>query len=227
MVFTSTTPQSFIATTVVPEKTLSTVKGNILIRATSSGTGANAEATASGTITVDQYYRFNLTSDAPSFYTDKSETSTEFKLLVTNLGNGPDTFALELGNMEELRLKGWSARLDKEVTPVVQPGVNVDVAVTVTSQAFTPGFELKTQDVKVNATSVGARAQNLTLAKSIILHFHRRPVDPVVDVTVPIIAAAVVIASVAALIWRWRRRRARRVSEARGNAEPIDVEPDD
>lgn len=210
-VFTSTTPQSFTATAVVPEKTPSTLTGKFLVKATVTSGGQSSEATANGTITVDQYFMLTLSSDAPYFETDKSGVSTTYRVLVTNKGNGPDTFAVQIDNQAVLRSSGWTVRLDREVTPVVQPGLLGEVTVTVNSPKDSPGFEARTAVVVVNATSVGARTQNTMISHILPLVFHQKAIDPIFDVTVPTIIAAVVVASVAVGIWRWRRKRKGRV----------------
>jgi hypothetical protein len=221
MVFTSTTPQSFTTTVVVPEKTLSTLIGKLLIRARSSGTGADSEATANGTITVEQYYMLTVSSDAPFFETDKTGTSTTYRVFVTNKGNGPDTFRVVIGNLAQFRSDGWTARLDREVTPVVQPGLYAEVAVIVESPDKGPVFEGRQKMINLGISSEGARAHNQTITQSFPLYYGLKGIDPVFDVTVPIIIVAVAVASVAVVVWRWQRRRARRGPAATSDtAEP-------
>jgi len=229
MVFTSTTPQSFTTTAVVPEKTLSALIGKLLIRARSSGTGADSEATANGTITVEQYYMLTVSSDAPFFETDKTGTSTTYRVFVTNKGNGPDTFRVVIGNLAQLGSDGWTARLDNEVTPVVQPGLYGEVTVTVTSPKEWAVFEGLTKGIILVATSEGARVHNQTITQSFPLYYVQKGIDPVFDVTVPIIIVAVVVACVAAVAWRWRKRRKKAFAADPGPGSPdgpIDVEPD-
>jgi len=224
-VFTSTTPQSFTVTAVVPARTLSTLKGMLVVKATMNSGGLTAEDTANATITVDQYYLLNVASEAPYFETEKPGISTTYKVLVTNKGNGPDTFALEISNLKDLVSKHWMVGLDKEVTPVVQPGLYGEVTVTVTSPEDSSLFEGGPQAVIVNAASVGARTQNLVIALSFPLYFNQKAIDPVFDVTVPIIVVAVVVAAVAVVAWRWRKRRARKAPAAPEPDEPVEVEP--
>ncbi len=210
-VFTSTTPQSFTVTVVVPEKTLSTLTGRLLVRGTMTCSGQTSEATANGTIAVVQYFLLSMTCDAPYFETGKSGVSTTYKVLINNKGNGPDTFAIEVSNLKDLVSGRWTVALDKEVTPIVQPGLYGEVLATVTSPKEAPVFEGKRMPVILKASSVGAGAQYQNISVSYPVYFFQKAIDPVFDVTVPIIIAAVVVASVAVVIWRWRRRRKGRI----------------
>jgi len=213
MVFTSSTPIPFETQVDVPQGTESTVVGKLVVTATARGTGYNFEGTANATITVAQYYRVLLDSDASYFETGKRGVGTTFKLQVANMGNGPDTYALEISNLEKLRSMGWSARLDKEVTPVVQPGLYSEVTVAVTPPKDAPPFEATGVVVEVKATSVGARAHGLTVDIVYPLNFYLRTIDPIFDVTVPIVIVAAVAVSAALVVWRWRQWRKRRAIE--------------
>jgi len=225
-VFTSTTPQSLTVTVVVPQKTLSTVTGTLIVHATMNAGGQTAEDTDNATITVEQYYMLNLTSENPFFETDKPGVSATYKVLVANRGNGPDSFALEISNLKELVSWRWAVALDKEATPPIQPGLNSEVVVTVTSAKDASVFEAMTRALVLKASSVGASANYQNISLSLHLYYHQKAIDPVFDVTVPIIIVAVAVASVAVVIWRWRKSRARKAQAAPGPDEPIGVEPD-
>jgi hypothetical protein len=67
--------------------------------------------------------------------------------------------------------------------------------------------------VEVKATSVGARAHGLTVDNVYPLNFYLRTIDPIFDVTVPIVIVAAVAVSAALVVWRWRQWRKRRVIE--------------
>jgi len=226
-VFTSTTPQSLNATVVVPEGTLSTLTGKLRIRATVTSGGQTAEDTADATITVDQYYLLNVASDAPYFESDRSGVSTTYKVLVLNKGNGPDTFGVAIENLAQLGSDGWTARLDGEVTPVVRPGLNGEITVTVKSPDRGPVLEGGPKGIILRISSEGARAHNQTMTMLFPLIYYLKAIDPVFDVTVPIIIVAVVVASVAVAAWRWRKRRKRAIEVDAGRESPdgpIDVE---
>jgi len=226
MVFTSTTPQSFSVSVEVPEATQSTATGRLMVSASSSGTGYDVGGTDNATIAVAQYFRVQIESDSPSFETASRGVGTTFRLKVWNAGNGPDTYSLEIANLAKLRSKGWSARLDREVTPVVRPAMYCDVALEVSSPKDFPAFESTGVGLEIRASSNGARAGNETVSQTYTVYFHLEIIEPDFDATVPIIIAAVAVASVAVAIWRWRKRRARRASAAPDPDGPMDVEPD-
>jgi hypothetical protein len=228
-VFTSTTPQSFDVTAVVPEGTLSTVAGKLLVRAAMTSGGQTAEDTANATITVDQYYRLNVTCDAPYFEADRPGVSTTYKVMVLNKGNGPDSFGVVIENLAQLRSDGWTAILDKEVTPVVRPGLYGEATVTVKSPDRGPIFEGRPKGIILRISSEGARTHNQNITMLFPLVYYQNAIDPVFDVTVPIIVVAVVVSIVAMAAWRWRKRRKRPLQEPAAPPDsdgPIDVEPD-
>jgi len=177
------------------------------VRASTSGTGYNEEASARSVVTVGQYFLVSLTSENSFFETDKPNVGTTFALRVWNKGNGPDSFELEVSNLRELVGRRWSVRLDKAETPVIQPGLYADVAVTVTPPGDQSAFDSTMIAVIMKATSVQGRDQNIVISMSFPFYLQIKAVDIVFDVTVPIIVLAVVAASVAVVALRWRKRR--------------------
>jgi hypothetical protein len=210
-VFTSNTPQEFTVTVVVPEKSPSAIVGRLLVHAAMSSGSLTAEASDNATLTVKQYFQFQMKSDAPYFEAAKPGVLTVFRLMIENKGNGPDSFALQISNLPDLRSKGWTARLDREVTPVVQGGLEVESTVTVTPPDSGPILEGRPTAIIVKAGSEGARVHNQTISLSFPLYYYQKALDPVFDLTVPIVIVAVVVAFVAVGVWRWRRKRKGRV----------------
>lgn len=227
MIFISTTPQPFTVTVAVPEGTLCTVTGNLEVRASTSGTGYEDEASARAIITVDQYFRVVLTSESPHYTSERSKAKATYALRLWNKGNGPDRFELEVANLKDLVDTRWTVRLDKEATPVIQPGLYGEVTVSLAPPEDLSDFDSRTVTVIIKATSVRGREQNQIISQSLSLYYHFKAVDIVFDVTVPIIVAAVAAASVSLAAWRWKRKRAKKTRAAPDDPEgPAGVGPD-
>ncbi len=120
-VFTSTTPQSFNCTVVVPAGTLQNQTASLSVKCHAQAGGLEYNAETKGLIRVEPFFRPSLSSSAP-FKQIYPGGQACFTLRVNNTGNAIDSFELEILNLRDLAGKQWTVVLSVGTLPNVAPG---------------------------------------------------------------------------------------------------------
>ncbi|MEM2869918.1 MAG: choice-of-anchor T family protein [Thermoplasmata archaeon] len=156
MVFTSTQPQSFSVTVIVPQATPVTPTGTLTITGRAQGGGFQDTTTTTGTIVVAPYYRLQIESDAPyREIAPGSQTFYSFK--VWNQGNAIDSYELEIVNLKDIVGKGWTVTLSTTQIARVNAGEYRVVKITAQAPRTPTVWKNEPTMITVRATSLGAR----------------------------------------------------------------------
>ena len=118
--FTSTSPQSFTCTVIVPPGTDNSEYGNLLIRGRAVAEGLQSTAETRGMIAVDPYFRCNLSTATPYIEIAPGEQAF-ITIRLTNTGNAIDSFELEISNLRDLAKKRWTIVFSAGTLPKVAP----------------------------------------------------------------------------------------------------------
>jgi len=155
-VFTSTTPQSFTCTVVVPQGTANAQYGKLVINGRAVAGGLQSTAVTEGIIAVDPYFRLTLDSDVP--YREITPGSQAFfTVKLTNAGNAVDSFELEISNLRDLTGKKWTVVLSANTIPKVQPGEYKPFRITAQSPRDWTVWKSEPSVFIIKATSQNAK----------------------------------------------------------------------
>ena len=106
--------QSLSISVVVPLYTPSNEEITVTITGTyGHWTGGGSVESSQATITVLQYYRMTNYCETPYKNTTQGE-NVNYNLKIENLGNGNDTFALSISNLDELESKNVTINFDSD-----------------------------------------------------------------------------------------------------------------
>jgi uncharacterized membrane protein len=155
-VFTSTTPQSFTCTVVVPQGTANAQYGKLTVNGRAVAGGLQSTAVTEGIIAVEPYFRLTLDSDVP--YREISPgTQAFFTVKLTNAGNAVDSFELEISNLKDLAAKKWTVVLSANTIPKVQPGEYKPFRITAQSPRDWTIWKSEPSVIILKATSQNAK----------------------------------------------------------------------
>jgi hypothetical protein len=220
----TTTAAAFTVKVAVPEASRADQPGILTIKAGSTGTGYDVVSEVNATVRVAPYYRFLLDADRPYLELPPGQPAS-FTFKLSNMGNAPDSFQLEVGNKGNLAAKGWTATLDKNEATGLIPGDTAEMHLTLNTPHEWTIWKSEAQVIIVDATSLHAKAAGLTVSMAFPLVLYQKGPDPA---TLNSLMALIILisAAVTVAVWRWRRRRARKARAARAAPEePIEVEP--
>jgi len=207
-VFTSTTPQSFTCTVVVPQGTPQDLTGNLLIAAHIVVAGQFCTAEARGIISIDPYFRVELYSKQPFIEILPGEQAY-FTYEARNTGNAVDSFEREILNLKELSDRHWTGGLTSGTLPKVKPGESKPDRVTVASprhEQFKGDYYI---DIVVKVTSQNAKDYKQVVSQNYTITIHvRSNWLPALSPYLVIIALSVVVAYLAVRLARERKRGA-------------------
>lgn len=155
-VFTTTTPQAFTCTVVVPQGTPNSLFGNLIINGRAVAGGLQSLAETKAIIAVDPYFRLTLDSDVP--YREISPgTQAFFTIKLTNAGNAVDSFELEISNLKELTSKHWTVVLSANTIMKVMPGEYKPFRITAQSPRDWTIWKSEPSVIIMKATSQNAK----------------------------------------------------------------------
>lgn len=159
MVFTSTQPQPFSVTVIVPQATLATTVGTLKIDGRAVGGGLQDTASATAQITVAPYFRLQIESDSP--YREIAPcTQALYSFKVWNQGNALDSFELEILNLRDLINKKWTVTLSATQISRVTPGEYRVIKITAQSPREPAVWKSEPTMITVKATSLNAKETN-------------------------------------------------------------------
>ena len=154
-VFTSTTPQSFTCTVIVPPGTPNSEYGNLVINGRAVAGGMQSAATTKGIIAVDPYFRLNLSSATP--YMEILPGRQAFLTVwLNNTGNAVDSFELEINNLKDLAAQHWIIVLVGGCIPKVSPGESKPFRIVAQSPREDALWKSEPMVIIIKATSQNA-----------------------------------------------------------------------
>jgi len=172
-VFTSTTPQSFTCTVVVPQGTANSQYGNLVVNGRAVAGGLQSMAETKGIISVSPYFRLTLDSDVP--YREISPgTQAFFTVKLTNAGNAVDSFELEISNLKDLAAKKWTVVLSANTIPKVQPGEYKPFRITAQSPRDWTLWKSEPSVIIIKATSQNAKDFQQVIALSFPIYAYEK-----------------------------------------------------
>jgi len=172
-VFTSTTPQAFSCTVVVPQGTPNSLFGNLVINGRAVAGGLQNTAETKGIINVEPYFRLTLDSDVP--YREISPGSQAFfTVKLTNAGNAVDSFELEISNLKNLADKKWTVVLSANTIPKVVPGEYKPFRITAQSPRDWTIWKSEPTVIIIKATSQNAKDFQQVIALSFPIYSYEK-----------------------------------------------------
>jgi len=218
IVVTGSGSQAFAATVVVNAGEAAGTVGTLTVRAETADTTLVSSDEATATVSVLSYYRINVNcTNNHRVISPGGETYFVFE--VTNAGNAPDTFILQIESQTDLAASGWEVKVSPAVLESVPRGETREVRVSVKAP-LRWDLSLNINEptvINLNGTSRGSvEAQSPTSSQSYPMRIDQKGVN------VPVVAllALAVAAVVAALVVLVRSvRRSRRLRRARRNGE--------
>ncbi len=120
MVFTTTTPQSLSVTVIVPQGTSNQVYGKLTVNGRAVATGLQSTTHTEALISVDPYFRIQLSADTP-FREITPGAQAFYTLTLTNQGNAIDSYEFEISNLKDLANKKWTVVLSATTISRVNP----------------------------------------------------------------------------------------------------------
>jgi len=206
------TDVNFTATLAVPPAELTATSGRLVITAHfqwfQGSEDPKEECSNQATIQVAQYYGLNADTDTPRIQVKTGPVGSTAAVIVQNLGNGRDTFRVELENRAELEVLGIITSLPLQATLNADQESNITFTVNASSAA-----EEGTYDLFIMVTSTTDPA--LRRDTQVTVEVTKTIVDKIFDPTVIVVLSAVGAAGLGTLAAIRSRRRRRRAREAR------------
>jgi uncharacterized membrane protein len=224
MVITGGGSQPFEVNVTVPENSLAAYPAQLTVTADAKTAGMQFTSEAWANITVRPYYRVLMEANDVDKDISPGETA-RFTVKVWNLGNVVDSYDIEILELNELAGKGWEVSLDMtqlaripvaEYRPVnitVKPPQGLDWSLGQSESAI----------ITLNARSIGAQNDGLTVTQSFPLYIHVNGTDTRVAVTLTVVTAAVVVAIMVTVLLVVARRKRRKQQGAVSNEEGGDA----
>jgi hypothetical protein len=202
-VFTSTTPQSFSCTVIVPAGTANSQYGNLVVSGLAVAGGYQSTAVTKGIIAVDPFFRCNLSSDSPYCEISPGDQAF-FTLRLNNTGNAVDSFELEIVNLLDLCQKRWTVVFSAGTLPKVEPAEYKPFRVTAQSPREETLWTSEPTVIVVKTTSQNAKDFQLVVSTTFQLTVYVR------GTYLPYLDASVLILVLALGAVYWTDRLARR-----------------
>ncbi len=214
---------SFRVEVTVPGGTQTSIVGTVSVRANSTAYGYPIEATCEAKVSAEQYYRLMLDSKQ-SYIEAPPSTPATFTLSVTNAGNGPDDFRVELANRDHLHGQGWTVDIVPDTLTRVLPAECKTTEVTVNPPHEWVLWKSEPEVINIRVNSTGALSAQEVISITYPVYLYQKGAD---SLTLYSLMTFIVLGVLALSLWAVRRRRARRKRPAPAESgEPIDVEPD-
>jgi hypothetical protein len=165
MAFVQSGTQRFQVTVIVPPATSSLISGNVIVTGSAKATGlAPIVSSASGVVTVSQYYKLRIEAEAPLREVKPGEIT--FNVVnVYNDGNGLDTFELSISNNKELVERQWTVLLSSTDVGVAQDEY-VPVKITAQSPQKWTLYKKEIETITIEVTSAEGRTRNVLYTKT-------------------------------------------------------------
>lgn len=191
MVFMQDGSQEFSVAVVVPQATSATAIGQLTVDARGEGGGFIVTTNIQGIVTVKQYFRMTLESPKP-FQEISPGTQTTYSVRVLNTGNAPDSFSLEVSNLESLNKKGWTVTLSTLTIEQLPPMEYQEITITIQPDRDWTIWTTESTLVSIKATSDMASIEGVVIEKEFPLFVYERGAYiPGFDVMFLIIAFAI------------------------------------
>ena len=175
VVFTSTTPQPFTCTVIVPPGTANSLYGHLVINGRAVAGGMQSTATTKGIISVDPYFRVELYSKKPIIEILPGEQAF-ITYWARNDGNAIDSFEVEISNLREIAARHWTVVLCGCGFPKIQPGESSPDRITAASprdEQFKGDYYM---NIVVKATSQNAKDFQQVVSQNLTLTIHVRSI---------------------------------------------------
>jgi hypothetical protein len=202
----------------VPAAELSTTSGRVVVTATYQYvTGVDDPSVLcsnQGNIQVGQYYAVNTDALDPRIKVRTGPTGETAQVLVHNLGNGRDTFRVELENRAELEAVGIITSLPASATLTADQQTNITFSINASSGVEEKAFELYILVTSQTDPTV-QRSTQMTI------DVETNIIDKVFDPTVFIVLAVVVAGALGTTAAVRRRRRRTRARKAKRQLDRI------
>lgn len=203
----------FNASVAVPPAALSSTRASLTISANFLAVpgvpGSKIECSDTASIVVAQYFRVDIDTTQPRISVTVGPNGKEASIIVHNLGNGRDSFTLDLEDRQYLDDVSLHTNLPRRITLEADAETNITFAVNATGNAK-PG----TYDLAVVMTSEAApqtARDNLVLSVIVEKTF----VDNLVpDFTSALIGAGVIAAVVGVIAVRRHSKRKKAAAQA-------------
>jgi hypothetical protein len=165
MPFVQSSTQQFQVTVIVPPATSSLISGNVIVTGSAKAAGlAPVVSSASGVVTVAQYYKLRIEAEAPLREVKPGEIT--FNVVnVYNDGNGLDTFELSIANNKELVEKQWTVLLGTTDVGIAQDEYAAVKITAQTPQRWTV-YKKEIETITVEVTSAEGRTRNVLYTKT-------------------------------------------------------------
>lgn len=142
----------FVATVKVPIETSYGTNGVIIIDGTAEtfpGSSTSEIQPITGSILINQYFRFQLDCDRPTLKAT-SGSDVIFELIIRNEGNGRDRFSLEVNNLDELTRDDFEIELSRSTIEIPEKGEQI-VEVTIKVPEGSKGVGKNNIEMKVSS----------------------------------------------------------------------------
>ena len=210
----------FDSTVAVPPAALSAMRGTLTIRASFlavPGVPASlVECVQTATILVAQYYRVDIDASEPRLSVYSGPNGIEASLIVHNLGNGRDTFTLELEDPLFLDQVKLHTNLPRRITLDPDEETNMTFAVNASFDAVPGNYDLA---VVLTSDAQPATARD-TFQFTVIVQ------ETIIDQIIPdLTGLLMLLGALAALVGivtvRRRVKRNRKAREARRQLQQV------
>lgn len=206
----------FNASVGVPAAELSSTSGRLSLRAWFSSItgGPTVECGTQANIRVAQYYGVNSDAISPRIDVETGPTGTVATVLVENLGNGRDSFRVELENKADLDVLGLLTTLP--VTTTLDPGQATNITFNVNASS---AVEERSYPLYITVTSTSdATVRHDT---EITVKVTKSIITQIFDPSVFIVLAVVGGAAIGLLVLVRSRRRKRKARLAKRQLDRI------
>jgi len=203
LVFSHSDEVSVSVTVVVPAATPSALIGKLTLTGNCSNSNGSLEVSTYAVITVGQYFRFDIYAN----YLVKSESRAIVDLIITNRGNGLDSYSIAITNLDELSAKNIIVTASTYELSSVAAGGNGTIRISIKYD----GNELTlSEHVEVAIKSEAAATEGLAVIKTypIFVQFETRSnIVTTWFIGGTVLACIIVMIVVVFLVLRDRNRR--------------------
>ncbi len=210
----------FNSTVAVPPAELASTRGTLTVRASFLAVpgiaGSLVECAGQSTIAVAQYYAVDIDTSHPRVDANSGAAGVEATVIVHNLGNGRDTFTLDLEDRLFVQDVHLFTNLPQRITLDAGAESNLSFTINATSEAKPDPYDL--------AVVLRSDAQPQTAVDNLVFTVVVKETiiqSLIPDVTGLIILSAIAGSGLSALVLRRRAKRRREAREARRKLQKV------
>jgi hypothetical protein len=181
--FTSSGSVQANVTVTVPQASPASSIGKVQVEALGTYPGGSVVAQTSATVTLAQYFRWNLVTQKH----ETNSTNLGLSMDVYNRGNGLDVFEVNIINLKELLGSGFEFDTGTITTPIIVQDEYYEVVFNVTATGSIPQTRFF-HEAQVRVTSLEAQNSGWTptyTEYNVVLVFNLTPKQMPVNDTVP------------------------------------------